>query len=472
MKNIKIGKRNIKTAISVFLALSVYIILYLLDFHIGKEEESFVGLTAIYTPFFAAIAAAYTSHRDFKSSLKQAKIRSVGSVIGGYFGMLLILLVESLISINNYPLFLLIEYMFVGIGIIALIYLGVIFKQTDATFISCLTYLSVTISIRNGGMGIVEFASNRIISTLIGVAIALLVNNFRFSHKKNKNVLFIAGIDSGINYNDYPLSYTRYKLNYLYQKDAKLLLHTKRSGLDSRLFSDVSVNKPLILMDGVCIYDEKNKDYIYSCDFVHDIKIKLNEYLLKEKLDAFTYVIHDNRLVCHYQNITNDASKNYFEKEKRYDNYPFAYAEVLDSCDVAMYVLFVDSHNLEKIKNDLSTLKLLDYLKISIKQVEGSSYYKIRIKPFNSNRYETMKHLPYYDECDIKIAFINHSNDLLLEDEADFKICLNDSASEIKEICDYIIKSSDFNDVLKLFNKIYYARDLNKYLNKLKKKKS
>ena len=69
MKNIKIGKRNIKTAISVFLALSIYIVLYLIDYFIGNDTESFVGLTAIYTPFYAAIAAAYTSHRDFKSSL-------------------------------------------------------------------------------------------------------------------------------------------------------------------------------------------------------------------------------------------------------------------------------------------------------------------------------------------------------------------------------------------------------------------
>ena len=96
MKNIKIGRRNIKTAISVFIAISIYLILLIIDKQNGNEADGFSGLSGMYTPFFAGIAAAYTSHKDYKSSLKQAKIRSVGSVIGGYFGMIVILIVELL----------------------------------------------------------------------------------------------------------------------------------------------------------------------------------------------------------------------------------------------------------------------------------------------------------------------------------------------------------------------------------------
>lgn len=88
-------------------------------------------------------------------------------------------------------------------------------------------------------MPIVQFAANRILSTLIGVMIALAVNNFRIHYKKNKNTLFTANIDNVLNYNDYPLDFTRYKINDLYQGDAKLVLHTKRSSLDKKLFIDI-----------------------------------------------------------------------------------------------------------------------------------------------------------------------------------------------------------------------------------------
>ena len=96
MRKIRIGKRNIKTAISVFLAISLYLILLLIDRSNNLEADGFSGLSGMYTPFFAGIAAAYTSHKDYKSSLKQAQIRSLGSVVGGYFGMIIILLVELL----------------------------------------------------------------------------------------------------------------------------------------------------------------------------------------------------------------------------------------------------------------------------------------------------------------------------------------------------------------------------------------
>ena len=231
MRKIRIGKRNIKTAISVFLAISLYLILLLIDRSNNLEADGFSGLSGMYTPFFAAIAAAYTSHKDYKSSLKQAQIRSLGSVVGGYFGMIIILLVELLFKnifiIEDIIFYKFLEYLFVSLGIIILIYIIVVTKQKDATFISCLTYLSVTISIRNGGMPIPQFATNRILSTLIGVGIALLVNNFKLNYKKNKHVLFLASYDNVINYEDYQLSFTKYKINDLYQRGAKLILNTK-----------------------------------------------------------------------------------------------------------------------------------------------------------------------------------------------------------------------------------------------------
>ena len=50
----------------------------------------------MYTPFFAGIVAVYATHRDKKTSVKQARIKSIGSIIGGYFGMGIVYLIEYL----------------------------------------------------------------------------------------------------------------------------------------------------------------------------------------------------------------------------------------------------------------------------------------------------------------------------------------------------------------------------------------
>ena len=95
----------------------------------------------------------------------------------------------NLLSLEtNIVLFSLIKYIIVSLAIVPLIVITVKIKQVDAVFITCLTFLSVTVSQRNGGMPVLQFATNRVLSTLIGVGVSLLVNSFLFTLKKcNKN---------------------------------------------------------------------------------------------------------------------------------------------------------------------------------------------------------------------------------------------------------------------------------------------
>ena len=76
-----------------------------------------------------------------------------------------------------------------------------------------------------------------------------------------------------------------------------------------------------------------------------------------------------------------------------------------------------------------------------------------------------------YDDCRYKIVFLTRKVDLEIAKIADFKVCLENSSNEIKNACDYVIKSDQFNDVLKFFNKLFYAKNIDKKLLKYKNKK-
>jgi len=159
-----IGKRIIKTAITLFLIFLIYIALLYIDKLLGIPSSSFKAPSNMYTPFFAGIAAVFATHRDKKSSIKQAKVRSIGSLIGGIYGMLLIylsefILIDLLSMYTTLPIFAqLIHYTFTTLAIIPLIVVTVKLKQIDGVFITCLTFLSVTVSQRNGGMPVLQFA--------------------------------------------------------------------------------------------------------------------------------------------------------------------------------------------------------------------------------------------------------------------------------------------------------------------------
>ena len=79
--HIRVGKRIIKTVITLFVILLIYIVLLCVDTFLGIDSSSWHAPSNMYTPFFAGIAAIYATHRDRKTSLNQARIRSIGSVI-------------------------------------------------------------------------------------------------------------------------------------------------------------------------------------------------------------------------------------------------------------------------------------------------------------------------------------------------------------------------------------------------------
>ena len=144
----KIGMRIVKTAIAVFLCF----LIDLLRNHQG-------------VPFYSAIAAILCMQPFVSNSVKVAFNRSVGTFIGGLFGML-VLLAERAWLPKGMPI---LQYLIVSLCIVVLIYLTVVLKKTSASYITCVVFLSVTIS-HGADVNPYLFAINRIIDTLIGIA--------------------------------------------------------------------------------------------------------------------------------------------------------------------------------------------------------------------------------------------------------------------------------------------------------------
>jgi len=180
-------KRVFRTMIAVLIAMMLYVVLLCVDKIFGLDHKEWLSVSNMYTPFFGSIAAIYVINKYAKDSIKSAKRRSIGSIIGGIYGMILSLIIEYIFldlinidvsNIDGLIIWKIVQFVVVGVSIVPLIALLNKFKLSDALFITGLTYFSVTISIRNGGMPVVQFAINRILSTIIGVGIALLVIHF------------------------------------------------------------------------------------------------------------------------------------------------------------------------------------------------------------------------------------------------------------------------------------------------------
>jgi len=482
MKIPRVGMRIIKTMIAVFLAISISIILKIIDISRGKDISDLGDISVLsnmYTPFFAGIAAAYALHRDTKSSYNQAKIRSFGSIIGGYFGMIIILIAEfvliDLTKLNetNYTLYLLITYLIVSIGIIPLIVIAIIFKQQTCVFISCLTYLSVTISIRNGGMNVIHFATNRVLSTLIGIGISLLINNLVLFKNKNKNILFVSSLDNNILTKENISPYVKYKLNNLYYKNMPLVFATTRTPSSlNYVFDEVEVTYPMVIMNGSAIYhfDKGIFEDKYKID--DDTEEYIETTLDQLNINAFRYIIDDNMMHCLYTKIENEAEQNYYNHRRKNKFNNFVRAKLLKELKVNIYVVIDTKDRIDKLCDEIRNSQYIsnvDLVVYKYESVEGDYWY-LKINSKASTKESLVQEIKERENFKKLIVCGSGKTDIKMIEMADFSVCLSTAPDYIKEKVDLIV-SDNIGDVLKMFEKIYYARNVDKKIKKIKENK-
>ena len=148
-----IGMRVIKTVVAVYICFLL----------------SFLRKNSI--PFYSAIASILCMQNDGDTSIKIGKNRMIGTLIGGLYGFLAILLVDFI----GIELFHYIHFLILSLFLIPIIYTNVHLKSASSTYISCVVFLSITVS-HGGDISPAFFAFNRVIDTLIGIGVSLGIN--------------------------------------------------------------------------------------------------------------------------------------------------------------------------------------------------------------------------------------------------------------------------------------------------------
>lgn len=177
----KIGMRNIKTTLSVFLCL--------LLFDLISRENS----------IYACVAAVICMQNTIVDSLEKGVSRVLGTIVGGLVGIFVLFVVSEVFVVSEEMMIFIIP-----LGIILLIEICVMIDQKQAVVISCVVYLSILIS-KNRDGGYVLYTVNRVLDTSVGIIIALLVNkyvvmperlrNFINSSKNNQDEIIIDVIE-------------------------------------------------------------------------------------------------------------------------------------------------------------------------------------------------------------------------------------------------------------------------------------
>ena len=148
----RVGMRVTKTVIAAFLC-------------------AMLGYLRGQVPFYSMIAAILCLQKDLGQSGKVARNRIIGTLLGGLFGFLALIFVKYTHMTAHTPLY----YFFICLCLLPLIYLTVLIEKKPASYITCVVFLSITVSHISDEVPAL-FVVHRVLDTLIGIVVSLLVN--------------------------------------------------------------------------------------------------------------------------------------------------------------------------------------------------------------------------------------------------------------------------------------------------------
>lgn len=257
-----LGMRIIKSSFGVFLAFVMY---YLR----GKQGA----------PFYTALSVLWCMRAYTDEVKSMAWQRTIGTFIGGFYGLLMIMIEKN--TFIDYTEFL--RYVLISLLIIPLIYTTVLINKKNASYFACVVFLSIVVLHLTDENPYI-FVFNRVLDTLIGIGIALVLNVAELPKKKRRDVLFISGLDNVLLTMDETLTpYSKVVLNKMLDDGAQFTVSTmKTPAVIVEKLRDIRIKLPVIAMDGAVLFDIENKRYLKKFELEYEDAVKIAEFIENE----------------------------------------------------------------------------------------------------------------------------------------------------------------------------------------------
>lgn len=301
----KIGARIVKSAVGVALCMIIYLL---------RGGDKGGGM-----PFYSALAVLWCMQQYTSSTKAMAKQRIIGTLIGAAYGLVFLIVIGLFDNLNYFAVYLATSAM-----IIPIIYTTVVINKRNASFFSCVVFLSIAVT-HSFDENPYMFVLNRVLDTFIGIAVGVGLNVFHLPAKHDNSILYVSGIDAVlVSRHDTMIPYNKVELNRLIALGAKFTVSTVRTPASLiTLMEGVNLNLPVIAMDGAVLYDIKENMYLESVPLKKDISDRAERIISETGLHCFVNVLYDNTLMIYYGELVNDAEKDLLKNLRRspYRNY-------------------------------------------------------------------------------------------------------------------------------------------------------
>ncbi|NLL01389.1 MAG: HAD family hydrolase [Clostridiales bacterium] len=230
-------------------------------------------------------------------------------------------------------------------------------------------------------------------------------------------------------------------LNNLMSQGVLFTVATARSIASVKyILKDLEITLPIILMNGVCIYDPLKQDYIKVETFNKEDTAKLISMIEDNNLKGFLYTVDKGKLSTYYEDLSNRSLKDFYDERVSKYNKPFTRVDSFTSLagDPIIYFTLMDKREkLEELNQMLSQLPNIN--SVFYKDNYTKDMWYLEIFPKKASKYHAVNFLRNYLALDTIIGFGDNQNDMALFDACDKSYAVENAIDELKQRADGII---------------------------------
>lgn len=263
--------------------------------------------------------------------------------------------------------------------------------------------------------------------------------------------LYISDLDGTLLNSQVLLSQeTIHILNDLTKRGLNFTVATARTAASViSILEPLCLHIPIILMNGVAIYDMESKSYLQVNYLPTDATNRIITVLKDCNITGFVYEIRDNRLATYYENLDSMAMKEFHDE--RVIKYAKVFTKVdnlakLPTKDLIYFSLMDKKEALDPVYEALkhhTDISLAYYKDI----YSTDNVYYLEIFSVKATKYNGVKYLKEHFHYDYCIGFGDNLNDIPLFNACNESYSVSNGKDELKAIATDIIKSNNEDGV-------------------------
>ncbi|HBL84907.1 MAG: hypothetical protein A2Y17_06715 [Clostridiales bacterium GWF2_38_85] len=267
--------------------------------------------------------------------------------------------------------------------------------------------------------------------------------------------LYISDLDGTLLNKDAELSeYAKTVLCQLLEKNIHLSIATARTATTViKMFNGVNLNVPIVLMNGVCIYDLQENKYMKIERFPEESKMKVIETVKKHNGRGFFYSIDDDKLSKYYENVDDLISKKYIEEREMKYGKVFTKVDSFFDCKDKSIVYYSVSDIAENLQPLYAELKAIVGIRTEFyRDIYNENNWYLEICSDKASKYNAVQYLKREYGFDKIIAFGDNLNDIPMFLASDESYAVENAKPEVKEKATAIIDPNTDDGVVRWLN--------------------